>query len=575
MFNQIRAEFYKLFHTKALYLTFALILAVFGIFSIGGQQQFVASSSSLDETWKIGETVGFLARAYSDTAHPLIEEIIRTATSYTVFFWLIVLIFSVIFFSREYTDSTIKIAIASGQSRIKFFVAKYIVISITSIFLYFSFIMIAFIIECAKFNIPIQLFPMLKIAGLNCMIMGAFIGITLMLCVIFKHTAIVVGAMSLFTFSGPLIYMMTWDNMSTQSWRVLTYLKINPMYYWMNTCSYNMINNLEINIFDLFRGNCNYYISCFSIDTKKARNTLIITERGNANMLYFLLICFIFILAFSLFSIIRTIRNINKQIKQQRKIRVSLSNRDIEELAYAINQKDNLHKKLQVQIKQEEEQLKQSISNISHDLRTPLTSIQGYLTLLQECEDKQEQGQCIKIIKAKTDYLTDLVQEFYDLSVIENEQVDVECERVDINRIVTDCLIEKYYEFGEIQPTIQTENTPVWIYGNNLICKRIIENLIVNALRYSDNYIEVSINQKGVFTIKNSTKSLDDIDVNLLFNKFYTVDKSRTKGSSGLGLYIVKELLKKIDGKIENVSYEKNILSISICFPLYNDKKLL
>lgn len=142
MFNQIRAEFYKLFHTKALYLTFALILAVFGIFSIGGQQQFVVSSSSLDGTWKIGETVGFLARAYSDTAHPMIEEIIRTATSYTVFFWLIVLIFSVIFFSREYTDSTIKIAIASGQSRIKFFVAKYIVITITSIFLYFSFIMI-------------------------------------------------------------------------------------------------------------------------------------------------------------------------------------------------------------------------------------------------------------------------------------------------------------------------------------------------------------------------------------------------------------------------------------------------
>lgn len=61
MFNQIRAEFYKLFHTKALYLTFALILAVFGIFSIGGQQQFVASSSSLDETCKIGETVsGFI-----------------------------------------------------------------------------------------------------------------------------------------------------------------------------------------------------------------------------------------------------------------------------------------------------------------------------------------------------------------------------------------------------------------------------------------------------------------------------------------------------------------------------------
>lgn len=238
-------------------------------------------------------------------------------------------------------------------------------------------------------------------------------------------------------------------------------------------------------------------------------------------------------------------------------------------LAYAINQKDTLHKKLQVQIKQEEDQLKQSISNISHDLRTPLTSIQGYLTLLQECEDKQEQDQYIEIIKAKTDYLTDLVQEFYDLSVVENEQFDVECEKVDINRIVTDCLIEKYYEFGEIQPIIQTEKSPVWIYGNNLICKRIIENLITNAIRYSDNYIEVSINQEGVFMIKNSTQSLDEMDINLLFSKFYTVDKSRTKGGSGLGLYIVKELLKKIDGKIGNIEYNKPILSITLFFRLF------
>ena len=163
MFNQIRAEFYKLFHTKALYLTFALILAVFGIFSIGGQQQFVASSSSLDENMENRRNCWIFARAYSDTAHPLIEEIIRTATSYTVFFWLIVLIFSVIFFSREYTDSTIKIAIASGTKPELSFLFEIYCDFDSSIFLYFSFIMIAFIIECAKFNIPIQLFPMLKL----------------------------------------------------------------------------------------------------------------------------------------------------------------------------------------------------------------------------------------------------------------------------------------------------------------------------------------------------------------------------------------------------------------------------
>ena len=336
---------------------------------------------------------------------------------------------------------------------------------------------------------------------------------------------------------------------------------------YINDCLYG--KSFGNQYLTLFCRNCNYYIPGVSIDIEKTRNTLITTERGNADMFYFLLICSIFILACSLFSITRTIRNINKQIKEKRKIRVSLSNRDIEELAYAINQKDTLHKKLQVQIKQEEDQLKQSISNISHDLRTPLTSIQGYLTLLQECEDKQEQDQYIEIIKAKTDYLTDLVQEFYDLSVVENEQFDVECEKVDINRIVTDCLIEKYYEFGEIQPIIQTEKSPVWIYGNNLVCKRIIENLITNAIRYSDNYIEVSINQEGVFMIKNSTQSLDEMDINLLFSKFYTVDKSRTKGGSGLGLYIVKELLKKIDGKIGNIEYNKPILSITLFFRLF------
>lgn len=97
----------------------------------------------------------------------------------------------------------------------------------------------------------------------------------------------------------------------------------------------------------------------------------------------------------------------------------------------------------------------------------------------------------------------------------------------------------------------------------------IIENLITNAIRYSDNYIEVSINQEGVFMIKNSTQSLDEMDINLLFSKFYTVDKSRTKGGSGLGLYIVKELLKKIDGKIGNIEYNKPILSITLFFRLF------
>lgn len=204
---------------------------------------------------KHGKSVGFLARAYKDITNPQIGEIVRTATSYTVFFWLIILIFASIFFSREYTDSTIKIAIASGQSRIRFFFAKYVVIVLTCLAAYSVFVLAAYVIECLKLGVSITamaLFPILKVLFLNCLVIVTFIGISLMLCVVFKHTAIVVGVMCLFTFSGPLIYMMTWDSMAAQSWKVLSYLKMNPMYYLMNTCAYNMIPNLENEIYIYF-----------------------------------------------------------------------------------------------------------------------------------------------------------------------------------------------------------------------------------------------------------------------------------------------------------------------------------
>ena len=115
---------------------------------------------------------------------------------------------------------------------------------------------------------------------------------------------------------------------------------------------------------------------------------------------------------------------------------------------------------------------------------------------------------------------------------------------------------------------VKTENAPVWITGNTVACKRIIENLITNAIRYSNDYVEIVIDANGIFTVKNTTSELKNIDINMLFQKFYTVDASRSNGNTGLGLYIVKELLNKIDGGIEEISYKNNILTISIYFNL-------
>ena len=289
-------------------------------------------------------------------------------------------------------------------------------------------------------------------------------------------------------------------------------------------------------------------------------------------MMYLLLVLLNIILAFSLFSWKRQICEITKQISENRKLRISLSNKQIEKLAGIINEKKHLEQKTNIQIIQEKEQLKHSIANISHDLRTPLTSIQGYLTLLKDCEDKEEQEHYFSVIQAKTDYLTELVQIFYDLSLIESDDYILGIEKIDVNRIVTDCLISKYNELKELSPTIKIENAPVWITGNAVACKRIIDNLVTNAIRYSNDYIEIVMDADGIFTVKNTTSELKNIDVNILFQKFYTVDTSRSNGNTGLGLYIVKELLNKIEGGIKEISYKNNILTVSVYFKLYKQK---
>lgn len=263
-------------------------------------------------------------------------------------------------------------------------------------------------------------------------------------------------------------------------------------------------------------------------------------------MMYLLLVLLNIILAFSLFSWKRQICEITKQISENKKLRISLSSKQIEKLAGIINEKNDLEQKTKVRIIQEKEQLKHSIADISHDLRTPLTSIQGYLTLLKDCEDKEEQEHYFSVIQAKTNYLTELLQIFYDLSLIESEDYILEIEKIDVNRIVTDCLIDKYNELKELTPTIKIENAPVWIIGNAVACKRIIDNLVTNAIRYSDDDIEIVMDADGIFTVKNTTSELKNIDVNILFQKFYTVDTSRSNGNTGLGLYIVKELLNRV-----------------------------
>lgn len=107
------------------------------------------------------------------------------------------------------------------------------------------------------------------------------------------------------------------------------------------------------------------------------------------------------------------------------------------------------------------------------------------------------------------------------------------------------------------------------IYGEEITCKRIIQNLVSNSIKYSTGYISIELDElenEVVFTIKNNVSNLKESDIEHLFERFYTVDKSRNRSGSGLGLYIVKLLLNKIGGEVKSIALEDSILSISIMF---------
>lgn len=114
---------------------------------------------------------------------------------------------------------------------------------------------------------------------------------------------------------------------------------------------------------------------------------------------------------------------------------------------------------------------------------------------------------------------------------------------------------------------LENNKYSIWYALNGI--DRIIENLITNAIRYTDREIEIFLDKSDVFTIKNISSMLRQEDMKFLFHKFYTADQSRTKGGSGLGLYIMKELLEKIGDRIETAEYTAPILTIVIRFALY------
>ena len=245
-------------------------------------------------------------------------------------------------------------------------------------------------------------------------------------------------------------------------------------------------------------------------------------------------------------------------------VTVSSSDKHVRLLASEIaKQLAELHRQRRQYINGDRE-LKEAVTNISHDLRTPLTAICGYLELLEAEEMTDNTRRYVEQISNRTEALKALTEELFRYSVISSVS-DLSYEKVNVGRVLEDTLISFYgaFEQKKIAPNISLPDGVIIRSLDKSALSRIFGNIISNAVKYSDGDFSVTMTDAGEITFSNTASELSSVDVGKLFDRFYTVDSARK--STGLGLSIAKLLTERMGGCI-TADYKGNTLSITLSF---------
>lgn len=245
---------------------------------------------------------------------------------------------------------------------------------------------------------------------------------------------------------------------------------------------------------------------------------------------------------------------------------IDTSSRDttMRKLAAEINTQLRLLRKAQHRYQQGDLELKEAVTNISHDLRTPLTAINGYLDLLEREEKSANVQRYLSQIQNRTEALINLTEELFRYSIVTSAQ-SLQYERMDLVRALEESLVSFYGVMTEnhIQPQITLPENPVWMQLDASAVNRIFSNIISNAIKYSDGDFSVIMTNHGQITFSNAAQHLDAVTVGRLFDRFYTVEAHRN--ATGLGLSIARLLTERMGGSME-ADYVEGQLSIHVCF---------
>ena len=283
-----------------------------------------------------------------------------------------------------------------------------------------------------------------------------------------------------------------------------------------------------------------------------------------------ILLLIIFILLLKVYSMRKSAKEILEAFHDRLTIDtntlIGISSRDryMQALASDMNAELRLLRKERHRYQQGDLELKEAVTNISHDLRTPLTAMNGYLDLLEREEKNENVERYLSQIRNRAEVLKNLTEELFRYSVVTSSQ-ELKAERLDLVRVLEESLLSFYAIMQErgIQPTIELPEVSVWRELDAGALNRIISNIISNALKYSDGDLSVIMHEDGSITFSNTAQKLNAVSVGRLFDRFYTVETSNN--SSGLGLSIAKILTERMNGKIF-AQFQNNRLSITIRF---------
>ena len=241
-------------------------------------------------------------------------------------------------------------------------------------------------------------------------------------------------------------------------------------------------------------------------------------------------------------------------------------------LSDRLNDLLELRRKEKQYYQEKETLIADTYTNLSHDIRTPLTSLDGYFQLMEACENVEEQRRYLNIIHERIHSLNEMLEELFMFTKLKNESYRLELTSCCINRILKETVFSYYDDWvrREIQPDIQITEEQLYIDGNKQGLSRIIQNVIKNGLDHGEKKIRIVLKReqnRAVLRISNQVIASEQIDIEHVFDRFYKADAARSKTSTGLGLSIAREFVRRMNGEI-GAKIEENEFIVEMSFPI-------